>query len=81
MAEYSEDLMEHVLLERRFLHDLSNMLLISQGMSSFVRKKLNDDPTTDPALIEKLDKSIKAMDRMVDSIKEHRKLLHEINGA
>jgi hypothetical protein len=80
MAEYSEDLKEHVLVERRFLHDLSNMLLISQGMASFVKKKLNDNPETDSTIIDKLDKSLNAMDRMIDSIKEHRALLHQINS-
>lgn len=79
MAEYSEDLREHVLVERRFLHDLSNMLLISQGMASFVRKKMNENLETDHALIDKLDKSLNAMDRMVECIKEHRQLLHSIN--
>lgn len=80
MSEYSQDLKDHVVIERRFLHDLSNMLLISQGMGSFARKKLGDVADIDDKILEKLDKSLVAMDRMVSSIKEHRTLLHEINS-
>ncbi len=80
MADFSDDLNEHVIVERKFLHDLSNMLLISQGMASIVRKKLDAIPDIDEALLDKMDKSLNASDRMVECIKAHRGLLHSINS-
>lgn len=80
MNEYPAQLVNHVQEERKFLHDISNHLLIAQGMGSFAAKQLRNIPDLDEAILNKMEKSLKAMDRMVDAMKARRSVLHNINA-
>lgn len=83
MAEWSknEDLVEHIKSERKFLHDISNQLLIAHGMGNFVLKQLKENPTTEDTAVQRMEKSMKAMNNLVDQIKARREVLHSIYGG
>lgn len=63
--------------ERKFLHDMSNHLVVAQGMGTIALGNLKKDESSDPKTVERLIKSIKAVDKMIVLIKERRSLLHE----
>lgn len=63
--------------ERKFLHDLSNQLVVAQGMGAIVARSLHElEGDIDPKIIERLDKGNKAIDKMITLIKERRAILH-----
>lgn len=65
--------------ERKFLHDLSNQLVVAQGMGAIVHRGLvNSEVEVDPKIIERIEKGNKAVDKMIVLIKERRALLHQI---
>lgn len=64
--------------ERKFLHDLSNKLLIVQGMSTTLTRRLVvGDPLTQKEL-DKLQKVVNASEAMIEMLQSRRSLLHEI---
>ena len=65
--------------ERKFLHDMSNQLLVAQGMGSIALKNLSKDDSTDEKSLERLSKSVKAIESMASLIKERRKILHGLS--
>ena len=80
MEEKTQDLQnkeELIASAREFVHDISNQLLISHGMSTFVLSSLKSHKDVDKKCIEKLEKSITAMDKILQNIKEYRELLLE----
>ncbi len=76
--QFSKDLIEHVKEERRFLHDMSNQMLVAQGMANFVLKKIKEKALEGVPDVQRLEKSLKAMDKMVDLIKARRVILHSV---
>ncbi len=71
---------EMAMAERKFLHDLSNQLVVAQGMGNIALKKIMSDPeqVIDEGIVSKLEKSLKAVDKMVVLVKERRTNLHSI---
>lgn len=65
-----------VLEERKFLHDLSNHLVVSQGMVNIVLKCLKDVEGIDPKLIERQQKALDAMNAQILLLKARRNILH-----
>lgn len=76
----SDSVEEMALAERKFLHDLSNQLVVAQGMGNIALKKIKneDENVVDEKVVEKLEKSIKAVDKMIVLVKERRVTLHSI---
>lgn len=70
---------ELALGERKFLHDISNHIVVAHGMSSFVLKALKSNNPIEPKDIERLEKSIEAINKMTEILKERRSLLHSIS--
>jgi hypothetical protein len=69
---------ELALEERKFLHDISNKLVIVQGMSSILKTKLEKvADQLDPKDLERLGKVIKAGEAMTDMIRARRSILIE----
>ncbi len=68
---------ELALEERKFLHDLSNHIVVAQGMTNIALKLLGEVEGVDPAILEKQEKALKAMNNQVRMIKERRTLLHQ----
>jgi len=68
---------ELALEERKFLHDLSNHIVVAQGMTNIVLKLLKDSDSVEDAIIEKQEKALNALNNQVRMIKERRTLLHQ----
>ncbi|OIQ18524.1 MAG: hypothetical protein BM556_09725 [Bacteriovorax sp. MedPE-SWde] len=68
---------ELALEERKFLHDLSNHIVVAQGMTNIALKLLGEVEGVDPSILEKQEKALKAMNNQVRMIKERRTLLHQ----
>lgn len=61
--------------ERKFLHDLSNHIVVAHGMSTFVLRTVRDNPAIESREIERLEKAIAAINKMTELIQERRALL------
>ncbi|ATH06522.1 hypothetical protein BIY24_00755 [Halobacteriovorax marinus] len=71
---------ELAMAERKFLHDLSNHIVVAQGMGNVALRNLqsNDGEEVDPKIIEKLEKSVGAINKMIALVKERRAVLHSL---
>ena len=74
MEEVTVEIM--LLEERQFLHDLSNKLVIAQGMANIVLSKLKKEDNVDEAIIDKQVKAVTALNDQVTLLKERRSILH-----
>jgi large-conductance mechanosensitive channel len=73
----SEDILkERTLEERKFLHDISNHIVVAHGMANFVMRVIKDNPSVEKKEIERLEKSLNAIAKMTELIQERRDLLH-----
>lgn len=61
--------------ERHFLHDLSNPVAIAVGMVEILLKQADRDPNPDPKRIERLNKTLEALQRAVQLLENRRKAL------
>ena len=73
---------ELALSEREFLHDISNHIVVAQGMASSALRALQEAELNnlDPVVIDKLEKSVKVINKMIVQVKERRAKLHSISG-
>jgi hypothetical protein len=71
---------EMALEERKFLHDISNQLVVAQGMSSFLQKALDKNDSVGEKEKERMEKICKSVKKIVDIVKERRSTLHSLNG-
>lgn len=73
---------ELALGERKFLHELSNHIVVAQGMGAVALRSLqaSDSEGLDPKIVEKLEKSLNAMNKMISVVKERRATLHSISN-
>lgn len=60
---------------RKFLHDISNKVLIGSGLGSHVLTALKKSKEIDEKLVDKLERSMNALNLMADMIREHRSYL------
>lgn len=67
------------LAERKFLHDVSNQLVIAQGMGSFLKKALDKNDAVGEKEKERLVKLEKAVKELVTLVKERRQILHDLS--
>jgi len=63
--------------ERKFLHDISNHLVVAQGMGSIALRNVEKMDGIDPKTVERLAKSVKAVDEMIRLVKARRIVLHQ----
>lgn len=68
---------ELALEERKFLHDLSNHIVVAQGMTNIVLKALREIEGLDEKILTKQEKALKAVNAQVKMVKERRTKLHE----
>ena len=64
--------------ERKFLHDISNQLVIAQGMSSFLKKALDKNENVSEKERERMLKIEKSVKELITLVKERRALLHSL---
>jgi hypothetical protein len=75
-----EEFQDIVMGERKFLHDVSNQLLVAQGMSSFLKKSFSKNPDmVGEKEVERLEKVIIAVKKIVEMVQERRERLHEVS--
>lgn len=79
MSDEQLTIEEMALAERKFLHDVSNQLVIAQGMGSFLRKALEKNEGVGEKEVERVHKLEKAVKELVTLVKDRRALLHSIN--
>ncbi len=72
-------LKELVMNERKFLHDLSNHIVVAHGMTTFVHRAVKTNPAVEPKEIERLEKALEALSKMTTQLKERRTILHELS--
>lgn len=71
----NEELIHYIKEERVFLHDLSNQLVIAQGMGAFVQKLLAVEKAADSKEVLKMGKTMKAIDSMIEMIQKRRETI------
>ena len=74
-----EKIKELVLDERKFLHDLSNHIVVASGMLNFAYRVLKDNPTIEAKELERLQKSMDAISKMTELLKSRREMLHSMS--
>ncbi len=67
---------ESALEERKFLHDVSNHIVVAHGMTTIVLRTLRDNPNVEAREIERLEKALAAVNKMTEAIQERRAVLH-----
>lgn len=70
---------EMAMAERKFLHDVSNQLVIAQGMSSFLKKALEKNKSITEKEKERMGKIEKSVKELVNLVKDRRALLHSLS--
>ena len=73
MSESKKEYIEHMMDERKFIHDLASPLMIAMGMVDSVNNKIDDGD-----LKQRLEKSKAALDKMNTILRERRTKLIEI---
>lgn len=61
--------------ERKFLHDISNQLVVAQGMGAMVLKKLSTVEGLDEKVVQRQEKVVNAVNQMIEMLKERRSVL------
>lgn len=75
----NKELDDYILVEREFLHDISNHLVVISGMTSFVQSKLEKVDGIDPKYIEKLGKAVRASEKLSHAVIERRSKIKAID--
>lgn len=65
--------------ERMFLHDISNQLLVAQGMGGFVNKVIKKSFEAGSKEAERSEKAMQAIAKMAELVKSRRALLHTVS--
>ena len=79
MSKTDIDVQELIMGERKSLHDISNQLVVAQGMASFVlkaAKKRQEDGEDVGKDIDRLEKTLRAVSKITEIVQERRQLLH-----
>lgn len=71
-----EDILKDVTAEeRKFLHDISNHIVVAHGMATFALRAIKDNPSVGEKEVERLEKSIDAINKMTELLRERRSVL------
>lgn len=72
----SEEILKDVTAEeRKFLHDISNHIVVAHGMATFALRAIKDNPNVGEKEVERLEKSIDAINKMTELLRERRSVL------
>ena len=73
-----EEKFEEIILgERKFLHDVSNSLVVAQGMSGFLLKAIQKYEGMGEKEIERMEKIVASVRKISELVQSRRKVLHE----
>jgi hypothetical protein len=76
MSDIDEVIKELALEERKFLHDISNHIVVAHGMTTFVLRALKDNQAVAAKEMDRLEKALEAISQMSEQLKQRRELLH-----
>ncbi len=79
MADLDVTVDELVAEERKFLHDISNNLLVAQGMGSFLEKALKKNEGVGEKEIQRIEKVNKAVKELGERLQARRERLHSLS--
>ena len=65
--------------ERKFLHDISNNIVVAAGMVNFAHRALKKNPGVDVKEIERLEKALDAINEMTEKLKDRKERLLSIS--
>lgn len=71
---------ELIMGERTFLHDISNQLVVAQGMGGFVLKSLQKRDDISEKELERMEKTLISVKNMVKMVQERRQHLHSLSA-
>jgi len=71
---------ELALSERKFLHDIANHILVAHGMSTLAHKALLANTSNEAKDINRLERSIEAINKMTALLVERRNFLHSLEA-
>lgn len=72
----SDDALKDVTAEeRKFLHDISNHIVVAHGMATFALRAIKENPNVSEKEVERLEKSIDAINKMTELLRERRSIL------
>ena len=74
------DPIEVIKEERKFLHDISNHLLVAQGMGSYIQKVVNENFDEESKEVQRAAKVMTAVDKIIELVKERRDNLHSVSN-
>ena len=75
----NEDILKDVTAEeRKFLHDISNHIVVAHGMATFALRAIKDNPSVGEKEIERLEKSLEAINKMTELLRERRSVLQAV---
>jgi cob(I)alamin adenosyltransferase len=75
----SEDILKDVTAEeRKFLHDISNHIVVAHGMATFALRAIKENPNVGEKEVERLEKSIDAINKMTELLRERRLVLQPV---
>ena len=75
----SEDILKDVTAEeRKFLHDISNHIVVAHGMATFTLRAIKENPNVGEKEVERLEKSIDAINKMTELLRERRLVLQPV---
>lgn len=77
----SDSFTEKSLTERGFLHDISNQLVIAQGMGSFVLSSISKKENEDSKELQRMQKVMKSVDKMIDMVRGRREVVKNLEAA
>jgi Ribonuclease G/E len=72
----NEELEEVLAGERKFLHDIANHIVVAQGMGAIVLRSIKNNSYVDAKEVERLEKSIAAINKMTELLNDRRTVLH-----
>ncbi len=72
------DILDYIKEERVFLHDISNQIVIAHGMAGFVQMYLKKLENVDPKTLERMEKSINALNKIVEQTKNRRDAVKKV---
>jgi Ribonuclease G/E len=76
MSETVEPTLEEIKLgERKFLHDIANDIVVAQGMCTFVVRKVRDSKPLEDKDLDRLEKTLEALNKMTKKLKDRRAVL------
>tara|TARA_Y100000590_G_scaffold469529_1_gene658027 strand:+ start:490193 stop:490423 length:231 start_codon:yes stop_codon:yes gene_type:complete len=73
------DPIEVIKEERKFLHDVSNHLLVAQGMGSFIDNVIAGQFDEDSKEAQRSKKVMNAINKIIELVKERRDNLHAVS--